>query len=478
MATHLEVKSTDVSLLNLETRFPFEFGIATMRKLPHCFVSVDLSVDGESTTGLAADHLPPKWLTKDPDLSLAAEAESMLEVIQHACRLAESMTGESVFDCWRQVYEAQRDWAGGTDYPPLLWNFGVTFVERAMIDAFCRITETPFSEAVTDNTLGVRPGYIYPDLEGAAPGDYLPAEPNRSIAVRHTVGHADRLRDGGEASIDDGLPVTLVENVEAYGLDRFKIKLAGDPEGDYERLREVLSVLDEVCEAYAFTLDANEQYESVDALQRVVERFQGEDGPGAFDERLLFIEQPFPREAALSEPISTDLEDWSGRPPIVIDESDGPLDSLGRALEAGYDGTSYKNCKGVFKGIINACLVGHRRQHGEDVILSGEDLTTIGPVSLQQDLAAMATVGIDHVERNGHHYFRGLGMFDEDVQSAVLSAHDDLYRPLADGTAAVDVHDGRLQLPSVLEAPFGYACEFDPGRYARPEEWSFVSTEE
>jgi hypothetical protein len=240
----------------------------------------------------------------------------------------------------------------------------------------------------------------------------------------------------------------------------------------------VLSVLDDVCEGYAFTLDANEQYESVDALQRVVERFQGEDGPGAFDDRLLFIEQPFPREAALSERVSTDLEDWSGRPPIVIDESDGPLDSLGRALEAGYDGASYKNCKGVFKGIINACLVGHRRQNGEDVILSGEDLTTIGPVSLQQDLAAMATVGIDHVERNGHHYFRGLGMSDEDAQSAVRSAHDDLYRPRADGTAAVDVHDGRLQLPSVIEAPFGYACEFDPGRYARPEEWSFVSTEE
>lgn len=85
MEHSLEVASTDIRLLNLETRFPFEFGVVKMTGLPHCFVAVDLEVDGTSTTGLAADHFPPKWLTKDPDLSLEEEAEAILEVVKQAC---------------------------------------------------------------------------------------------------------------------------------------------------------------------------------------------------------------------------------------------------------------------------------------------------------------------------------------------------------------------------------------------------------
>lgn len=477
MDDSLTITATEVRLVNLETRFPFEFGIVEMTALPHCFVSVDVVVEGTSVTGRSADHFPPKWLTKDPELSLETEASSMLSVVQQACSLAESVSGATVFDCWRQLYEAQREWAAQTSYPPLLWNFGVTFVERAIIDAFCRATETTFHEAVTENTLGIRPGYVYPELEGAAPADYLPAEPDPAIAVRHTVGHGDPLRTAPASAPDDDLPLSLLDNVEAYGLDRFKLKITGDPARDHERVRNVLSVLDEACDGYAFTLDANEQYRSVERFAGLIEGLRSDDRLPAFTDRLLFVEQPFPRDIALSEPVGDEIEAWPDRPDIVIDESDGPLDSLGRALERGYDGTSYKNCKGVFKGLINACLAGHRRDDGESVILSGEDLTTIGPVSLQQDLAAMATVGIDHVERNGHHYFRGLGMFDDAVQSAVLSAHPDLYRSLQDGTPTVDIDDGRLTLDSVLAAPFGYDCDVDLTRYATPEDWSFTPLE-
>lgn len=477
MADQLGVASTDIRLLNLETRFPFEFGIVTMTELPHCFVALDLEIDGDSTTGLAADHFPPKWLTKDPDLSLEAEAKSILEVVQQACRHVESVTGETVFECWRQVYEAQEEWADATSHPPLLWNFGVALVERAMIDAYCRAMQMTFPEAVGDNTLGIRPGYVYDELAGTRPAENLPAEPNRTITVRHTVGHGDPLCSADESAVDDDLPLTLVENVETYGLDRFKIKITGNPDQDVDRLRDVLTVLEDVCDEYAFTLDANEQYQTVETLQDVLARIRGDDQLPPLDERLLFVEQPFPRDIALSDRVADELADWQDRPPIIIDESDGRVDSFGRALEQGYDGTSYKNCKGVFKGIINACLAEHRRANGETAILSGEDLTTIGPVSLQQDLAAMATVGIDHVERNGHHYFRGLSMFEDDVQSAVLSAHGDLFTVLPDGTATLDIQDGELALDSVLDAPFGYACAVDPNRYDDPDTWSFVPLE-
>lgn len=473
MGDAIELLESDIRLRTIETRLPFEFGIATMRKLPHCFVTCDLAVDGTEVRGIAADHFPPKWFTKDPDQSLATEVEALLAVVQHACRVAEGVTGATPFDCWQEVYDAQAAWGADTDHPPLLWGFGVTFVERAMIDAFCRATDRTFSEAVAAGALGTRPGDIYPAVEGASPAEHVPEEPLDRVRVRHTVGHDDPLTDRPPEAPDDGLPVTLVENIDAYGLDRFKLKIGGDVETDHARLREVLGVLESACDSYAYTLDANEQYRSVGDLRELMDRLEADEEIPDLAETLLFVEQPFPRGMALSVGVGDALRSWTDAPAIIIDESDGELDSFGRALERGYAGTSYKNCKGVFKGLANACLAGHRRAAGERAIISGEDLTTIGPVSVQQDLAAMATLGISHVERNGHHYFRGLSMFEDDVQRAVLDAHGDLFRAHEDGFITLDVTDGGLELSSVIGAPFGVAARVDPSRYASPAEWTF-----
>ena len=70
-------------------------------------------------------------------------------------------------------------------------------------------------------------------------------------------------------------------------------------------------------------------------------------------------------------------------------------------------------------------------------MLTGEDLANLGPVALLQDLAMMALLGITHVERNGHHYYRGLSMFPEDWQEAALAAHGDLYRRHEQGFPAL-----------------------------------------
>lgn len=475
MSTELSIGATDIRLLNLQTRLPFEFGVVTMTEVPHCFVSLELEADGV-TEGMAADHFPPRWLTKDPDLSLREESQAILTVVEQACELAEMVEGDTVFECWRRLYEAQRDWGVDTDYPPLLWNFGVTFIERALIDAFCRASDSTFSEAVDENALGTRPDYIYPELEGSVPADHLPDEPNRSITVRHTIGHSDPLRQGEINGPNDGLPITLAENVSLYGLNRFKIKLVGDVSDDHERVQNVLRVLEGECKEYAFTLDANEQYRSVDELRSLFERLQTDTAVQRFEQRLLFVEQPFPRDIAFSSAVAEGIARWTNAPPIIIDESDGRLESFGRALDCGYAGTSIKSCKGVFKALANACLADRRQQDGDSIILSGEDLTTIGPVSLQQDLALLSVLGIDHAERNGHHYFHGLSMFDNGTQAAVLKAHADLYRE-HDGSAVLDITDGLLTLDSVLEAPFGYACAVDPSRYDSPAEWGLTGLE-
>ena len=167
------------------------------------------------------------------------------------------------------------------------------------------------------------------------------------------------------------------------------------------------------------------------------------------------------------------LEAWSGRPALIIDESDGELESLPQALHLGYAGTSHKNCKGVFKGIINACLLAQRRreQPHRPVILSGEDLANIGPVALLQDLAVCAALGIASVERNGHHYFAGLSMFPEDVQQQILRTHGDLYCASRDGWPTLAVQDGLLQICSLNQAPFGVAFPLAVEQFIPVETW-------
>ena len=59
--------------------------------------------------------------------------------------------------------------------------------------------------------------------------------------------------------------------------------------------------------------------------------------------------------------------------------------------------------------------------------MSAEDLTTQAGLAVQQDLALVALLGLGHVERNGHHYVRGLAALPRTEQAAFLAAHPDLY---------------------------------------------------
>ena len=143
------------------------------------------------------------------------------------------------------------------------------------------------------------------------------------------------------------------------------------------------------------------------------------------------------------------------------------IGDLPRALELGYAGTSHKNCKGIVKGIANACLLEKRRRDGQNVVLTGEDLCNLGPVALLQDLAMMSLLGIEHVERNGHHYYRGLSMWPAAWQSEVIASHGDLYGRHREGFACLRVENGQLTLESVNQAPFGLAPKLDPSRFEK-----------
>jgi hypothetical protein len=477
----LRVLGTDLYVVNMRLRMPFRFGIVTLTAIPHLFVRAEVEIDGDRHVGLAADNLTLKWFSKRPELGARDELAEIFKVVETASDVARAAgKHRSVFDWWMHTYQGQAAWAGGWGIPPLLAHLGTSLMERAVIDAFCKSQATPFARVVRENRLGVRLGDVHAGLGPAQPSDFLPAEPLRSLIARHTVGLTDPITESDIASadrIDDGLPQSLDECVRAYGLTHFKIKLWGDVGRDVERLRSIADVLGRTTPAYAYTLDGNENFNDAGPVRELWERLSREPSLSEFMSRLIFLEQPLHRAVALDERVTRELRAWADRPPIIIDESDGELRSAPKALAGGYAGTSHKNCKGVLKSLVNASLLEHRRRTdpSRSYVLSAEDLSNVGPVALQQDLAVVATLGVPHLERNGHHYFRGLSMLPRASVEPTLAAHADLYRSLRDGTPAVRIEGGRMEVGSVVDAPFGLAAPFDPSGFTAAERWEFES---
>jgi hypothetical protein len=447
----------------LKTRMPFKYGIATMIDLPHVLMQVTLAIDGRIHEGISADHLPPKWFTKDPTKGVADEIRELERVIAQAAALAQGLQAGTVFDLWLQLHRRMERWRKETALPPLLVHFGTSLVERGMIDAFCRATGVSFARAVHRGGFGIRLAEIHPELCDFQPDDLLPVEARRDLVVRHTVGLADPIDASDRASaIADGLPETLEENISAYGLRHFKIKFTGL--ADLPRLGRILETIAAAkSPEVGFTLDGNESFRSVAEFRGMWSAIESLSRWPAMRDGLICVEQPFHREVALSDGTTVGLKSWAERPPLIIDESDAEFDSVRLALDGGYAGTSHKNCKGVFRGIANACLLGLRRRvQPERVFLqTGEDLANVGPVALLQDLAVQSVLGVESVERNGHHYFRGLSFLPAEVQAQMLAAHSDLYRRHERGFATLAIRRGMLQVGSVVDAPFGVGYTVD-----------------
>ena len=465
-------------VLPMRTRFPFRYGIASMTAVPHLFVSVRLENEGREVAGVAAEGLPPKWFTKTPDTPFENDLAEMLAVIQNAARIASNAAAHptAFFPWWRDLHDEQKRWASLRGLPPLLANLGVSLMERAVLDALCRAHAQPLHALLVANAFDLQLGTLRPEVAGLRLDQLLPPAPLASVAARHTVGLSDPLRAvdiPAEERLDDGLPQALEDCIRVYGLTHFKIKVCGQPDLDLPRLRELTAVLETTCPAgFQATLDGNEQFSDFDAFRDFYDRLAADPKLEPLFRSLLFIEQPLHRDHALGDAAGAGLRNWHDAPPLIIDESDGSLDDLPRALELGYHGTSHKNCKGVIKSLANAALLRVRApQMSRPPIQSAEDLVNVGPVALLQDLAVVAALGIPHVERNGHHYFRGLSMHAPELQDRLLTRHAGLYERHPRGFATLAVRHGHLDLRTVNSAPFGCGLDLDTSAFTPLNDW-------
>lgn len=470
-----QVDAIHLNVLPMRTRFPFRYGIAALTWVPHVFLTVDLVVDGKASRGLSSEGLPPKWFTKNPGTPFEEDLAEMVAVIQNACRIGRHAAAvkREFASWWRDVYDEQMSWAKQRGQPGLLAGLGVSLLERAVLDGLCRAVGQPLHQLIGAGVILPDLGVVREALQGVMPSDYLASAPLATVKIRHTVGLGDWLNEADipeEEKVDDGLPQSLEDCIKVYGLSYFKIKVGGQLEWDQERLRQVLAVAERWAPAdWLCTVDGNEAFEELETFRDYYAALQRDPVlRDMLQHRVLFVEQPLRRDSSLVPEVAGALRDWNG-PPVFIDEADGDLEALPKALALGYVGVSHKNCKGIVKGLANAATIWRANAaDGGRRSLSGEDLAGVGPVAVMQDLAMQALLGVTHVERNGHHYFRGLSMYPADEQTVILRAHPDLLRRTEHDDVALAIQAGAISTVSINEAPFGSGWGADKGLSFEP----------
>ncbi|WP_018238387.1 enolase C-terminal domain-like protein [Ensifer sp. BR816] len=447
----------------VDFRFPFRFGAARVERAPQAFVRVRIEDErGRSATGWSAEMMMPKWFDKDPALSPDDNVGQLRASLHLATEGLGALAANTPFGL-HAAAEADHHWAAARHgLPGLVASYGLALVDRAVIDAVCRLKSASAAEAVTGNLLGITDATA-PDLAGFDLTRFLSklaAEPK--LAIRHTIGLADALvaseLEPGQR-LEDGLPQALDEVIAAYGHRSFKIKVSGRPAEDAGRLVAIAAVLDRIGETYRVTLDGNEQFESGAVVADLLDRIEKEPRLQRLRASVLFFEQPIARAEALSKSVTAIAE----RLPLEIDESDGEINSFLSARELGYAGISSKSCKGFYRSLINRARI--EKWNGEAgnarYFMSAEDLTTQAGIGLQQDLVLAALIGAGHVERNGHHYVDGMAGAPMPEQAAYLAAHSDLYDNAA-GRARLAIRNGEISFASVMRATgLGSAVEPD-----------------
>lgn len=448
----------------VKLRLPFRFGVITLTACPQAFARVRIArADGRSAWGVAAEMLAPKWFDKNLALSNDDNFNQLRDVLKRArAAYLSDNNPTSAFGHFARHYGAHLAAASKRGYNPLLANYGPALLDRAVLDALCRALGISFYAALRGNVPGIGVGcaaFAGHDFDSFLAG----LRPAATIAARHTVGMADAITAAElKERVGDGLPETLEEVLQVYGHHYFKLKVSGDITADLARLGAIAAVLDRLPEPYFVTLDGNEQYPDARGVAALMTAMREGGGRGEgmpnraplrrLHDSILFIEQPIARSLALD----VDLRDVTLGKPVIIDESDGELDSFVQARARGYAGVSSKTCKGIYKSILNAarCAAWNAGLATPQYFMSAEDLTTQAGVSVQQDMALANLLGIKHVERNGHHYVNGMSALSADEQQRFLDAHPDLYER-SDGAVRLKIRDGRIALGSLDCA--GYA---------------------
>jgi L-alanine-DL-glutamate epimerase-like enolase superfamily enzyme len=447
MAPRLAIR--DIAFFERPVTFarPFRFGAVVINATPQAFVLVEIEVEGKGrAVGASAEFLVPKWFDKRPQLTPAQTVEELRHSLLIARELYLSNKGfDTAFGLHAACTARQVKHCGKEGIPPLAAAYGPAEIDKAILDALLRATSTSFFDGMAQNIAGID-ARLSRDLADSDIEKFLAGRKRlERVAIRHTVGLDDKVE--GEGSVADAK--------ENAGARYFKLKLNGDPVHDADRLIRIGSELATLPHDYKVTLDANEQYADLAALAALVDRLDRDSALKPIASKLLYIEQPMPRDITRKSPLAA-----LAKRDFIVDEADDSYDAFPAARALGYRGISSKSCKGVYKSIINAARAAKWSAEGTRHFIAGEDLTCQAGLAVQQDLALGALIGITHAERNGHHYVDGFGETPSAEAERFLAAHPDLYER-SRGRVRLAIHDGDLLTGSLIAPGFASAVHPD-----------------
>lgn len=447
----LKIKDAAIYERRLTMRVPFRFGAATVTKATQAFLSLTIEDNqGRTAQGYAAELMVPKWFDKNPDLGNAENEDQLRQSLHMAVALVKTAEPATAFELHARMEPQHHADAAKRGFNGLIASFGLALVDRAILDALCRLNDLPVTDAIRINLPGINASTT-PDLAAFDMAGFLESlKPQTNLFLRHTVGYIDALRpdDITGSRLNDGLPESLEEEIASYGIRYFKLKVSGRPQEDTERLKAIAAVLAALPD-YRVTLDGNEQFADEDSVLDLLARLEAEPALAQLRRSLLFIEQPIARHNAFNQSVSR----LGAKVPVEIDESDGTPDAFLLAKAQGYRGISSKSCKGFYRSVLNAMRISKwNGENSGDYFMSAEDLTTQAGIAVQQDLALASLLGLGHIERNGHHYVSGMAGAAASENRTWLSAHPDLYHDDGDGRAKLTAVNGQLSLASVIAA--------------------------
>jgi hypothetical protein len=444
----------DISFFERQVPFtkPFRFGAVTINAAAQVFVRVEIEVEGKSTSvGASAELMAPKWFDKRPSLTPEQTVAELRRSLMIARELYLTASGfETAFGLHAARIAAQVEACAKEDIPPLAAGYGPAEIDKAILDALLCCLEVNFFDGMAENIAGID-ARLSRDVRDEDISTLLAGRRRlERVAIRHTVGLDDKIEGA------DG----VADARENSGARYFKLKLNGDPVADAARLIRIGTELTTLSQDYRVTLDANEQYADIAALGALVDRLDRDSALRPIAAKLLYIEQPMPRDSFRQSPLGA-----LARRDFIIDEADDSYDAFPVARALGYRGISSKSCKGIYKSILNATRAAKWSAGGEKFFVSGEDLTCQAGLGVQQDLALGALIGVTHAERNGHHYVDGFADTPAAEARAYLAAHPDLYR-LDGNNIRLSIQHGDL-LTGSLTSP-GFATGIHPGWSALP----------
>jgi L-alanine-DL-glutamate epimerase-like enolase superfamily enzyme len=415
-STDIRIVDADCTFEEIRFRAPLKFG---GRVVNHSYC-MNVRVTAETTDGTRADGFGSMpvgnvwaWPTDDlsgdqTEVAMKMFAERVTEAVLasepgHSIEIMHTMN--SRYPGIAKSVETKLGHA--IDMPKLAQLVAASPLDAAVSDAYGRVHSRNSYQ-----TLGQ--DYLDRDIadflgDETFRGDYLDkfvlAEPTAQLPLYHLVGALDPLTDADIGNrLDDGLPETLPEWINADGLTHLKIKLNGD-DIDWD-VQRVLNI-DEIaiptqaargCDAWFYSCDFNEKCENVEYVLEFVNRVR-EQSPAAFD-RIQYIEQPTSRDLKANP--DNRMHAAAEIKPVVIDEALIDYESLLLSRELGYSGVALKACKGHSESLLLAAAA---QKFG--MFLCVQDLTCPGYSFLHSASLAARIPGIAAIEGNARQFCPG-----------------------------------------------------------------------